>query len=450
MFSITIAHAQETEWLWTHGFGGISFDQGQDMAVDFNGNVFLTGTFEESIILSTDTLISKGQNDIFLAKFNPKGTLLWCRQAGGTAKDQSLGLTVNSRGEAIITGMFEGWMYLDTDTLKSSHDSDIFVASYSPEGKLIWSRREGGRGFDGGYDITCDANNNVYLMGTYTHIEPGAKAKAKDVYKGNQVFMAKYKPDGSLDWVKPTRGSGKIFGHAIAVDAEENVYIACRYSGQVIFSKDTLPGNNGIAMAKYDKSGQINWLQDFGGDTLTGFGSALTLTKQGDLLMTGSIAKLKPQLTDTKQLEKTTQQPGNSHFDVFLTSINTENGQQNWWYTAGGSDMDKGMGVWTQDTLIMMTGWLSETALFSGTEVKAYGGNNMYLATFNTEGKLLDVFNPLQRGLGYGKAICGDNDGNFYWAGWYTGMLNMPTDLLFSKGKADVFIGKFNWNDNIE
>jgi len=452
LFSFLSAQAQETEWQWVRGFGGVSFDHGQDLAVDFNGNIFLTGTFQETVILSTDTLVSKGQHDVFLAKFNPEGDLLWCRQAGGTAKDQSLGIAVNSRGEAIITGMFEGWMYFESDTLKSIDNSDIFVANYSPTGQLNWVRREGGMGFDGGYDIACDPNNNVYLMGTYTYIEPGAKVKAREVYKGNQVFMAKYKPNGDLDWVKPTRGAGKIFGHAITVDDQENVYIACQYSGQVIFSRDTLPGNGGIALAKYNKQGQISWLHDFGADTLTGFGAELCLTDQGNLLMTGAHAKLKPQSAENEKQTTgiSNTSPGNSHFDVFLTSINPKNGHQNWWYSAGGLDMDKGMGVWTQDTLIMMTGWLSQTARFSDTEVKAFGGNNMYLATFNIKGKLLNVFNPLQRGLGYGKAIRGDKKGNFYWTGWHTGMLNMPTELLFSKGKADIFIGKFNWNANSE
>ncbi len=446
--------AQETEWEWVRSFGGVAFDHGQDLAVDFKGNIYLTGTFQEMIILSTDTLVSKGQHDIFLAKFSPDGELLWCEQAGGTAKDQSLGIAVNSRGEAIITGMFEGWMYFKQDTLKSKDNSDIFVANYSPNGKLNWARREGGIGFDGGYDIACDAKNNVYLMGTYTYVEPETKVKAKDVYKGNQVFMAKYKPDGKLEWAKPTRGTGKIFGHAITVDQEENVYIATQFSGQVIFSKDTLQGKNGIALVKYNKDGEINWLQDFGADTLTGFGAELTITDQGDLLMTGAYAKLKQQSvnksTESSKQQPVNNNPTNAHFEVFLTSINPKQGEQNWWYTAGGSDMDKGMGIYTQDTLIMMTGWLSETASFSDIEVKAFGGNNMYLATFNTQGKLLNVFNPLQRGLGYGKAISGDKNGNFYWTGWYTGMLNMPTELLFSKGKADIFIGKFNWNENSE
>ncbi len=416
--------------------GGVTFDHGQQVAVDKDGNIYLTGTFEGTAYFEQDTLVALGMHDVFLSKFDSTGQLLWSRKAGGTAKDQSLALTVNSLGEVLIAGMFEGWMYLESDTLKSVDGSDLFLAKYSPKGALIWSRREGGKGFDGGYDITCDMNNNVYLLGNYTNLPEDRAIGALERQKGNHIFVGKYSHEGELIWVKPTRGEGAVFGNSILVDAKENVYVSGEYYGEVIFSKDTLPPSPGIMYAKYDKEGQITWINRLIGDGIRGFGADLTFDRNGNLLMTGSYAGI------GVQEEELIGSVG--EFDLFATSLHPEDGSVNWWYSAGGENIDKGMGIYSIDSLVFITGWIFETASFSeDAKVKAFGGNNMFLATLSDKGEFISVYNPPQRGLGYGKALAGDADGNLYWAGWFSGMMNLPTDLLFSNGKADVFLGKF-------
>jgi hypothetical protein len=77
-------------------------DDGKDIGVDANGNVYITGTFEATSDFdpssSTYNLISKGGLDIFLAKYNSSGMLLWASNIDGASFDYGNSLSVSSDG----------------------------------------------------------------------------------------------------------------------------------------------------------------------------------------------------------------------------------------------------------------------------------------------------------------------------------------------------------------
>lgn len=94
-------------WLWANQAGGISYDYGRGIAVDDNGNSYITGEFEESATFGTTTLTSSGSYDIFVAKLDKSsGNWPWAKQAWGIVKMLALVLLLMPKEIAILPVFF--------------------------------------------------------------------------------------------------------------------------------------------------------------------------------------------------------------------------------------------------------------------------------------------------------------------------------------------------------
>ena len=121
--------AQNEDWFWAKKAGGTSNESGKSIAVDDNGNSYVTGYFYGSATFGTTTLTSSGDYDIFVAKLDSNGNWLWAKQAGGTSSDYTNDIAVDANGNIYVTGeIFEESAIFGTTTLNSSGFIDIFVA----------------------------------------------------------------------------------------------------------------------------------------------------------------------------------------------------------------------------------------------------------------------------------------------------------------------------------
>jgi len=175
------------KWDWVINNGSAGTEIGTDLAVDKNGNIYVTGIFDGSINFSGTTLSGKGGNDIFVAKYNSAGTLAWVRSAGGTGNDESLGLALDASGNAYVTGSFNSVASFDQLSFISVGMRDTFIAKYSTNGTVQWVQRAGSIDNDEGKDIAIDAGNNIYITGYFTGINlfgstPVTSAGSGDIY----------------------------------------------------------------------------------------------------------------------------------------------------------------------------------------------------------------------------------------------------------------------------
>ncbi|HIK13294.1 MAG TPA: SBBP repeat-containing protein [Oscillatoriaceae cyanobacterium M33_DOE_052] len=72
--------------MWIQQIGGLGSDSGNSIAVDSENNIIVTGSFSQSIDIDDDgspDLVSAGEQDAYIAKFNPDFTLVWAKSFGG-------------------------------------------------------------------------------------------------------------------------------------------------------------------------------------------------------------------------------------------------------------------------------------------------------------------------------------------------------------------------------
>ncbi|HKR06258.1 MAG TPA: T9SS type A sorting domain-containing protein, partial [Bacteroidia bacterium] len=135
---------------------------------DGAGNCYITGYFNgTSCMFGSTILLNAGANDIFVVKYNPSGNVVWAKRAGGTHFDLGMGIRTDANGNSYITGFFRGTAYFDNFTLFSANDPEIFVAKYDSSGNVLWAKSAGGSDVDNSNAIGIDAQGNCYIGGNF-------------------------------------------------------------------------------------------------------------------------------------------------------------------------------------------------------------------------------------------------------------------------------------------
>jgi catechol 2,3-dioxygenase-like lactoylglutathione lyase family enzyme len=231
-------------WLWAVQAGGPDqYDEGYDIAVDGEGNPWVTGKFQGTATFGSQTLTSGGGTDIFVAKLNTNGNWLWAVQAGGTAGDIGYGIAVDGAGNAWVTGIFGLAASFGSHTLTTNSFGDIFVAKLDASGNWLWAVQAGGTSGDAGYGIALDGSGNAYVTGTYSYNATFGSHSLTAV-GGNDIFVAKLDPSGNWLWAASAGGTKPDEGYYIAVDGSGIAYVTGYYRETgATFGSHALPPN---------------------------------------------------------------------------------------------------------------------------------------------------------------------------------------------------------------
>ena len=130
-------------YLWANRFGDAEHQTAGSVAVDAQNNVILAGSFQGSIDFGKGPLVSGGGFDVFVAKFDPSGTVTWSKSYGGMANQVEHGLAIDSSGNILLAGDLAGSVSFGGNTLTSAGKGDLFLAKLSPSGGHLWSKSFG-------------------------------------------------------------------------------------------------------------------------------------------------------------------------------------------------------------------------------------------------------------------------------------------------------------------
>ncbi len=152
--------------------GGSAAENGQAVAVDSTGNVYITG-FTGSTNFPTQTPFQgqlAGQGNVFVSKLNPAGTgLVYSTYVGGGGLDLGLALRVDSAGDAYVAGTTSSSNFPMKNAIQGTYGgggSDAFVFKLNPAGtQLVFSTFLGGADVDYAQGLALDSSNNIYVVG---------------------------------------------------------------------------------------------------------------------------------------------------------------------------------------------------------------------------------------------------------------------------------------------
>jgi len=132
-------------WVRTFPRARARSSAGRAIAADHAGNVLFAAYYEGEIPVESDAYPYFGEGNVFIAKLDPHGQLVWARDLWGPSPQDLRGLAVDTDGNTVIAGTFSGVIGLGKK-LYAEGERDAFIAKMDPAGRFLWARSHGHRG----------------------------------------------------------------------------------------------------------------------------------------------------------------------------------------------------------------------------------------------------------------------------------------------------------------
>ncbi|NBV21542.1 MAG: hypothetical protein EBS05_06410 [Proteobacteria bacterium] len=361
------------KFLWARSAGGSGIDRGYGVATDAAGNCFVTGHFQSTNAMFSGVAVpNSGDYDIFVAKYDPDGKLLWVRTAGGKGYDYGHGIAVDSQGRALVIGALVGEGAFGDVKINAATGAHVFCACYDGMGKLVWAKTAEGKASNSGHGIAVDSAGNAYVGG-YTGGSGMIGGLALTNAAGRDVFVAKFTPEGKVAWLSEGHGSTNAMVHEIICDRAGNVWAAGMFKGVLKLGDRTVTshGDNDLLLTALDPSGKRLWTRTGGGPRVD-YGLGVATDGAGNSFLTG-------EFTETAEIAGTSITSVGST-DIYVAKFD-RTGNLRWLTQAGG---DKGDNAYTivadAQGNLYFSGSFSGTAKFGAHTITSAGGNDVYLA----------------------------------------------------------------------
>jgi len=233
------------------------------------------GTLEMTAVISQAT----DPGYVELGNFQITG----CKMADGSddaTKSAVAGLLDGMALEAMLTTIVQGVAVDSSRNVTglanprvTGAGRDTVLRKYTPDGTPVWTRTYGGDalGHDVAFDVSTTANGSLYVAG-YETVDG----------EGRNMWLGKYDTDGNLLWSRVYNGIASLDDQLVGVVAgpEGEAYV-CGYASAM-----DIPWHSFVR--RYDADGNIEWTDDFTGDSAEGAHCyGIARTPGGDLIVTG-------------------------------------------------------------------------------------------------------------------------------------------------------------------
>ena len=414
LLAANLAKSQTRSWLWAkHPEGHLTGYTYPAISADNNGNTYVTGGFDATLTFPTSpsstVLASAGESDIFIAKYDAAGNVVWAKRTGGTHSEVAYAIKYDGFGNIYIAGNYSTSTDFDGTILSNSVTAryNVFIAKYNAStGNLLWVKQGTTTSCcvdQNALAIAVDQSGNAYITGGFSNITfdplPKMYANGSSEYNGgwHDIFVVKYNSDGVPQWQtsvgtnEPSHYYNFEQGNGITVDVTGNVYVTGSFNGS-----STNPTH----------FGNINLVSTGGG--------------------------------------------GFNEGNFFLAKYNQSTSSWEWAVQGGGTANDYGKNVSLDDQgNAYVSGYFEGTGTF-GSATLTSDGTDYFITKYNAAGNQLWI-HPVE-GVGtYALSSSKvDANGNFYFAGVFGGTVTIGDQTLSSNGYDNFYVGAWNSNGNFQ
>ncbi|HON71456.1 MAG TPA: hypothetical protein PL153_10370, partial [Tenuifilum sp.] len=457
-------------WEWVHQFiqnpnpniGSPNFEMDIfDIKISKNNNVYVIGNYISNIEIQGNRQVGyPDQNstytDIFIAKFSKEGTLIWLKTAGSSLHDYPDAIAIDDNENIYVSGRFQGVIdFGGGNTLNSNNNAfDGFITKYNGSGSVIWAKKVAyGTLAERVSAITIGKDGNLYVAGmsqssSFT-VGDGTNGQTYTNADSNRdLFTASFTPAGVYRWSKqiPGNNNSSLF-RAIAVDETNNLYVGGALSGTLTIDGTpyTSAGSGDIILVKASPTDGSAIWVRKGGSTLDDQLNSIAVYDNFAYLIGYIQGTGTIDSTSTQQSSQFTTAGGN---DIFLAKYNLD-GRLIWKKTIGSIGGDVGYGINVYNNILVATGYFSNSIDFNLNTITSGGNNDAAFFVFDVESNavLAKSVSGTQDDRGQGVAL--DTLYNVYLGGYFTSpTLTVGTNSLTNSGSGykDIFLAK-NHND---
>lgn len=370
---------------WQKTFGGQLNDMARVVVHTPDGGFVIAGS-----VRSTDgeCMSNKGEQDIFIAKYNAGAVREWYKIIGSTGYEECKAIIVTPGGGYLVTGQTGG----NNGDVSGNHGGDdAWVVKLDADGNIQWQKCYGG--------LRSDFANAAAVSPDGTYVLGGVSESNNGDVTGNHgsydAWVFKISATGQLLWQKSLGGTKIEAAHGIACRADGSIIVGA-YSDSPDGDMGGTRGSSDIWLLKLTAGGDITWKKNYGGSN-TEYTFAFTALPGGGYVATGYTVSNDGDMTGYKD-----------HGDVFVLRID-EAGNKVWMKTLGGMNTDIAQAISsTPDNGILVAGF---TNSIDGDMPGGKGENDLFVVKLDATGKLVWQKTAGSSGLddAYGVMSTGNN-----------------------------------------
>lgn len=314
-----------------------------------------------------------------------------------------------------------------------------------------------GSSFDVCQAITLDGQGNVYATGYYsttTDFDPGPGVFNLHSVNAEDIFLAKYKTDGSLVWAKSIGDFRYQAGYAITLDTSGNIYITGIFFGSLDFdpgpgvSTLSSAGNEDVFIEKFDNSGNFIWAKRIGGPS-NDFANAIVLDKFGNIYLNGYFDGT----SDFDPGDAVFNMTSDGSTDIYICKL-SNSGNFLWARQIGGSASEGAYSIGLDEqNNVYSTGFFWGTVDFDPGpgvfNLISNGFGDGFILKMNSNGDFIKAGKIGSNNVVRCTSLKLDHAGSVYVTGYFDGNADFdigPGVALLNSavGDEDVFIAKYN------
>ncbi len=262
---VTIRYNREgdQEWIQRYDGGANGEDAASTLVLDDAGNVYVTGY---------STGVGSG-SDFATIKYNSSGVQQWVARYNGlnsTFPDEALAINLDAAGNVYVTGRSGSGGFFEWD---------YATVKYNASGVQQWAARYNGPvgDWDQSNSVAVDDDGNVYVTGTHEFGEFGGTAF-------HDYATIKYDSSGVTQWMRTFDGAGENWDEGISVGLDDNggIYVTGFSTGNgTVYDFVTI---------KYNAAGDVLWQRTHNtqGNPSADVPRSMIVTPNGDVFISGA------------------------------------------------------------------------------------------------------------------------------------------------------------------
>lgn len=272
-FSIPTSHAQH--WQWAYASASVETVSGNGIAVDQEGNSYITGSFSGGTIYEGITCPYSFASYGYLIKYSPSGELIWGREIKGMgfANESNL-IDCDKAGNCFVAGIFKGEADFGNNVVLTNNNFyQNFLAKYDADGNIVWAKAiaDGVPRFT---SINIDKSaEKLLLTGVFssTVVFGNDTLTGKSTTSYDNSFVARMDTSGNSLWAVPIHSFRSVTSTDIDTDESGNVYVIGSFYDNMTVADTTLTAANGqydndIFCTKLNASGVFEWIKQIPGN----------------------------------------------------------------------------------------------------------------------------------------------------------------------------------------
>jgi hypothetical protein len=276
--------------------GGTGLDEAVSITVDAADNVYLAGTTSSPNFPGAPG--ASNAVDVFVAKLNSRGVLLYSAYVGGAGADEARGLAIDPSGNAYVAGVTASTNFPTVSPRQGANggETDAFLFKLSTTGSgLLFSTYHGGAGADEATSVAVDAGRNVVIGGhTRSANLPLVNAYQLGIQGSLDGFAARFSASGaSLVYSTYLGGTGADTINAVGVDPSGvATVVGTSTSPNYPAVAPAYPSNQGLAdvvISRLTAGGTLTFSSYWGGSAMD-MAQAVVVNASGTAFIAGTTA----------------------------------------------------------------------------------------------------------------------------------------------------------------